>query len=201
MKFVLILLSMLLNPGLGMAADYRLGDRLKPGSPEKFRSSDYVSITWDFLIPKGWDPAAEFRHLNLSRMSDSDPRAIAALEKLRRVYDEAPLEKSHDGKKIKIAGFAIPLERHRDEVTEFLLVPYFGACVHTPPPPANQTIHVIVNKNSKAAGTSEPVMLTGKRGLNTMDAVWVSGKIELHRAESGLGVAGYRLFADRVRPY
>lgn len=185
--FPLALSVMLLAGSHVTAADYRLGDRLKPNPPGLARSVDYSEITWDALVPKGWDPAAEFRGINLSRMKDSDPRAIEALEKLRRVYDEAPVESSLNGKRIRLAGFAVPLERVGDEVSEFLLVPYFGACIHSPPPPANQTIHVFVKNRQK--------------GMNTMDTVWVSGKIEVHRAESGLGMAGYRLQAEAIRPY
>ena len=45
-----------------------------------------------------------------------------------------------DNTKIKIPGFVVPLEmKEGTTVTEFLLVPFFGACLHQPPPPPNQT--------------------------------------------------------------
>ncbi|NOH80983.1 DUF3299 domain-containing protein [Vibrio sp. RE86] len=47
-----------------------------------------------------------------------------------------------NGSKVKIPGFVIPLEGDENMVTEFLLVPYFGACIHVPPPPPNQIIYV-----------------------------------------------------------
>lgn len=169
------------------AADYKTGERLQPNKSMTTPLSGYTEITWDALTPKGWDPAASFREMNLSRLKDSDPRAIAALNKLRKVWDEAPLEPSLNGKRIRLAGFAVPLERVGDDVSEFLLVPYFGACIHSPPPPANQTIHVFVKGKPRA--------------MNTMDTVWVAGTLELHRGESGLGVAGYRLQAESIRPY
>lgn len=183
---ILFLFFALLAPLAG-AADYTLGERLQPNKSMTTPLSGYTEITWEALTPKGWDPAASFREMNLSRLKDSDPRAIAALSKLRKLWDEAPLEPSMNGKRIRLAGFAVPLERVGDDVSEFLLVPYFGACIHSPPPPANQTIHVFVK---------------GKpRPMNTMDTVWVGGTLEVHRAESGLGVAGYRLQADSIRPY
>ena len=51
------------------------------------------------------------------------------------------------GKSIKIPGFAVPLEGDDgfEYIEEFLLVPYFGACIHVPPPPPNQVIHVILD--------------------------------------------------------
>jgi len=47
-----------------------------------------------------------------------------------------------NGSQVKIPGFVIPLEGDADKITEFLLVPYFGACIHVPPPPPNQIIYV-----------------------------------------------------------
>ena len=47
-------------------------------------------------------------------------------------------------KDVRIPGFIVPLEYKESEiVTRFLLVPYFGACIHEPPPPPNQTIYVV----------------------------------------------------------
>ncbi|MDF2153196.1 DUF3299 domain-containing protein [Vibrio sp. CAU 1672] len=47
-----------------------------------------------------------------------------------------------NGSEVKIPGFVIPLEGDANMITEFLLVPYFGACIHVPPPPPNQIIYV-----------------------------------------------------------
>ena len=41
----------------------------------------------------------------------------------------------------------MPLDGEREKTREFLLVPYFGACIHAPAPPANQVIHVVVSKD------------------------------------------------------
>jgi hypothetical protein len=70
---------------------------------------------------------------------------------------------------------------------EFLLVPYLGACIHTPPPPANQIIHVKPLQPSK--------------GLHMMDAVWVSGRLKTPRSDTSMGISGYSMDAVRVEPY
>lgn len=165
--------------------DYRVRERLKPIT--KPTRSAYREIQWDDLMSKDWDPMAEFKTLKLGRLRDNDPRAQEALEKLRTAWDAAPVETALDGKAIRLAGFVIPLERKGDLVSELLLVPYFGACIHTPPPPANQAIHVVLGKP-----------LTG---LRMMDAFWVSGTLKVVRGESGMGVYGYRLKADGLEPY
>ena len=84
-----------------------------------------------------------------------------------------------------IAGFVVPLEGQRGEVSEFLLVPYFGACIHTPPP--NQIIHV---------NPAQPL-----KSELAADAGWVSGVIETLRSDTGMGSAGYRMRAESIVPY
>lgn len=178
-----LLLLTLLNSAV--AADYQVGERLMPR--KSIPASTYKEITWEELVPKGWDPMASFKGLNLGRLKDSDPRAIEALEKMKAAWAEAPVEASFDGKKVKLPGFVIPLERKGDAVLELLLVPYFGACIHTPPPPANQIIHVVLKK---------PV-----EGIKMMDTFWISGTLNLQRGDSSLGIYGYRMTADRLDPY
>lgn len=150
-------------------------------------AENYKEIGWEALVPKGWDPAKDLKALKLGDLKDSDPRAMEALEKMKALWDQAPTEPDLEGMKIRLPGFVIPLERKGEKVTEFLLVPYFGACIHTPPPPANQIIHAV---SSKA--------LTK---MKTMDAYWVSGTLSLKRAETPWGSSGYRLTVDKATPY
>jgi hypothetical protein len=65
-------------------------------------------------------------------------------------------------------------------------VPYFGACIHTPPPPANQIVHVLPKAGMK---------------LKSMDVVWVDGTLKAQRGDSYMGVSGYRMDAEAVTPY
>jgi len=150
-------------------------------------ADDYKEITWEALVPKGWDPSKDFKALNLSTLKDGDPKAMDALQKMRDLWDKAPTEPSLAGARVRLPGFAIPLEQKGDKVTEFLLVPYFGACIHTPPPPANQIIHAV---SSKAVSK-----------LSTMDPIWVSGTMSLQASQTPFGGAGYRLTVDKVTPY
>jgi hypothetical protein len=168
-----------------LAEDYRVGERLTPRKATP--ALNYREIQWDDLIPKDWDPMAAFKGLNMSRLKDSDPKAIEALEKMKAAWAEAPVEPSLDGKRVKLAGFVVPLERKGDAVLELLLVPYFGACIHTPPPPANQIVHVVLKKPEE--------------GLKTMGAFWVSGTLSLQRGDSSMGIYGYRMTGERLDAY
>ena len=90
------------------------------------------------------------------------------LRKLNYKTGEMPVSlRQLIGKSVKIPGFAVPLEGDDgfEYINEFLLVPYFGACIHVPPPPPNQVIHVILDK---------PVYFE-----KLMYAVWVSGIVEI----------------------
>jgi uncharacterized protein len=153
--------------------------RAAPGAPR--------TITWDVLVPPGWDPFKEFKDLNFQAMDDGDPRAIALLRKMREVWDAAPVNPAMVGQNVRIPGFIVPLEDSKDGLKEFLLVPYFGACIHSPPPPANQIVHVLPR--------------TPAKGLRSMDAVWITGTLATVRTDSYMGAASYRIEAVNVAPY
>lgn len=151
-------------------------------------SADPVpELRWEALLPKGWNPAGEFKGIDFSKLADADPRAADALETLRRVWDNAPTEPSLDGKRVRIAGFALPLDPRGNKVTEFLIVPYFGACIHAPPPPANQIIHAV---------SARPL-----DGVRTMVPLWAYGTLQVKRRETSWGVSGYRLMIEKIMPY
>ena len=147
----------------------------------------FRNITWDDLTPKDWDPLKEFKDMNMSTLSDSDPRANAMLKRIREVWDNAPTNNAVEGAAVRIPGYLVPLEDSKAGMKEFLLVPYFGACIHSPPPPANQIIHVLPKAPAK--------------GLRSMDAVWVSGTLKAARSDTTMGVSGYRMDALVVEPY
>lgn len=148
----------------------------------------YRTVSWDDLVPPDWDPASSFDDIaDLADLPDTDPRVQALYDRMRKVWDEAPTVASLNQSAVRIPGYVVPLEEGPQGVREFLLVPYFGACIHTPPPPANQIIHVF--SNPPAAG------------LRTMDTIWVSGQMVTERGDSDMGASGYRLYADMIDPY
>ncbi len=168
-----------------LQAMFALGSSAIPGLAA---ASPFSEINWEELVPPDWDPMKSFQDLQkLAALPDSDPRIQALYDRMRKIWDEAPTIPSMKGRKVKIPGFVVPLESGKKGLREFLLVPYFGACIHTPPPPANQIILV----------RSHPPV----RGVQTMSAVWVSGTLGLVRGESEWGVSGYSLQAAKVEKY
>ena len=165
---------------------YRIGETLKPGKTDK-ANGNYEETYWESLRPNGWEPNNLLEGLNLNELSDNDPRAKEAMTKIREMWDNAPVNTDLNNRRIRIPGFVVPLDGQRDQVREFLLVPYFGACIHVPPPPANQIVHVVVAKTAK--------------NVKLMAAVWVSGTIHTVRSDTRMGSSGYEMNADLVEPY
>jgi len=143
--------------------------------------SAYADLHWPTLIPKGWDPMQRYRNLPFGALDDSDPKARALLQQMRETWDNAPINTDLDGARVRILGYVVPLEANKGELREFLLVPYAGACIHTPPPPANQIIHV--------------ALASAIKDVRTMDTVRVSGTLRTARRDSPMGVSGYTLQA------
>ena len=67
-----------------------------------------------------------------------------------------------DGKLVRLPGYALPLEFHERGVTEFLLVPYVGACIHVPPPPPNQIVLAQLQSAFEVEDLYDPVWITGR---------------------------------------
>jgi uncharacterized protein len=151
------------------------------------KAGAFKELQWDELVPKGWDPFEKFKGANMAGLIDGTPRAAKAMRELRETLDQAPTVPELNGTAVKVAGYLVPLDEVKGDIQSFLLVPYFGACIHTPPPPANQIIHVVAAKPIK--------------GFRSMDAVWVSGKLGTQRQDSAMGTSGYRLDATVVEPY
>lgn len=172
--------------GLLAACSLPLAAQPKPSA----NSAGYTEIRWDDLVPKGWDPTKAFKDqgvTNMAALNDGDPKAAALMAQLREAWDNAPTEPQLDGTRVKLPGYLVPLEEVAAGHTEFLLVPYFGACIHTPPPPANQIVLVVP---AKPAG-----------GFRSMDTVWVSGTLKTTRNNSPMGTSGYRLASALVERY
>jgi hypothetical protein len=93
-----------------------------------------------------------------------------------------------DGKRAKVPGFMVPLEDEDEYAVEFLLVPYVGACIHTPPPPPNQIVMVKMEGGKKTK-------------ISFWDPVWVHGKLEIQNVRSPYGDVSFKLSSNLIEPY
>ncbi len=96
--------------------------------------------------------------------------------------------KSLDGAVVRLPGFIVPLNARQDGVVnEFLLVPYFGSCIHVPPPPPNQLVYVRMARRTTLQ--------------SIYDAYWITGKLHLLTTTTRLGSAAYELSAEKIELY
>ena len=100
-----------------------------------------------------------------------------------------------NGQLVRLPGYALPLELSGTLVTEFLLVPWVGACIHTPPPPPNQIVYVKSDQGIEIPNQFSPVWVSGEMTVKaaTKDLFLVDGS-------AGIDV-GYSLQAVQVKPY
>lgn len=146
-------------------------------------------LSWDDLIPPEVREVMEMAPLvyDLADMADglSDEDFDGPLVQIER---SAPVVAKLDGREVKLPGYIVPLGFTAEgEVNEFLLVPYFGACIHVPPPPSNQTVYVKSKKSIKLEELYEPF--------------WVTGAMQVEQVESELANAGYKIVASVIEPY
>lgn len=118
----------------------------------------------------------------------------AEITELRRQQGTAVVTEL-DGKQIRMPGFALPLEYSDKKITEFLLVPWVGACIHTPPPPPNQIVYVKVDKGFKTNGMFEPIWVSGELVVKPL-----TKNLYLKDGSADIGV-GYTLIANSISPY
>lgn len=167
--------------GEPVAPERKAAPKLKPPPP------GVRDLAWDDMVPKDWNPRAAIDKLGLDRLDDGDPRATQLLDELRAEWDRAPVVNALDGVKVRVPGFIVMLDGDARGVSEFLLVPYFGACIHVPPPPSNQIVHV-------RPATRVPEKLASY-------PVWVTGTMRTVQSTTNMASAGYRIEAAQVEEY
>ncbi len=112
-----------------------------------------------------------------------DWRTLAALD--LQTGKAPPALQALDGKAVVIAAFIVPLEDDMQQADEFLLVPYFGACVHTPPPPPNQMVYVKMRgRKTVKIGWWDPVHFVGILHLKQVESPYGASYFEMEGLES-----------------
>lgn len=205
-----LLLSALTACGQGTPtkAETRTAETSVSSSEKMSAESSATLLVWEDLMPEGEDARlaelySEFYEEMEAKMRQQMTLADAAQEEGTAVTDiitegsaQDTMEQigtfnvveSLNGEKIRIPGYVVPLDFSANfEYTEFLLVPYFGACLHTPPPPPNQIVFVKSNTPVKVASINDPV--------------WLEGIMATGKFTSDLGNSAYELNLSKLEPY
>ncbi|WP_378006788.1 DUF3299 domain-containing protein [Aeromonas jandaei] len=137
-------------------------------------ADDYKTIDWDVLIPQG-EKIQPPPPINHDGNFSSVPQPVGGVNKKLNEQN------------VRLPGFVVPLEGDAKKITAFLLVPYFGACIHVPPPPTNQVVYVSYPKGA-------PVD-------DLWDAIWVKGKMRTVSSSHEMATASYAMDAVEVSVY
>lgn len=130
-------------------------------------------LYWEDLLPDGFVvPSSPVFHEGQSLAQDEP---------------DAPVVEALNNQEVKIPGFVVPLEGDDETLTEFLLVPYFGACIHVPPPPSNQIVYVKFEE--------------GVPVDSLYDAVWIHGTLSTQGWSGDIASVGYSMKGIGVSTY
>ena len=146
--------------------------------PAIVRAEEFIDLEWTDLLPAG--QAAHSPQANNIIQHNQDS-LLAQQPKSKGVRTD------WNGQVVRLPGFIVPIEYSGDSVTAFILVPFLGACVHVPPPPANQLVFVTTPKPYKSAGLHAPVNVIGMFGTASQS--------------TQLADISYALSADTIEPY
>lgn len=190
MKIKQILMIATLVAGVGIAA--LTLSSMSSLSADEEGSSEPIVLNWDDLIPADFvqpeNPLNDMTQEEIDKLMDGSEESNAELARLEAAFSYAPVVPELDGRRVKLPAYVTPLDFDNQMLLkEFLLVPYMGACIHTPPPPANQ---VVFAKSEEMVELSSPYQ-----------AVWAIGTLKADTIQSGLAEAGYQLEVETVLPY
>jgi len=170
----------------GQTLDQWTQNRAASGSDVEARppSEGFSSIAWADLIPEGQSSQDLYERFEerLLEVEFGSEEATELYQEMEAAFDTEAVNEDLDGQQIWLAGFVAPLSFDNERVNEFLLVPNFGACIHVPPPPPNQTILVNLDVDTEGLTIDE-----------AWGAVWVEGTLTLVSAETELAPASYTI--------
>lgn len=172
-------------------------------SPAEPVDTAYREVKWEDLIPKEdldalLDPPDYLDTIAEGSVGDEIPGELASAgettgeeteeSRYQQALTSTRIKPEYDRQRIRIPGFVVPLEFDEEQtITSFFLVPYFGACLHLPPPPPNQVIHASFPEGMQVEALYDPF--------------YVEGELRTLRKDSELGTAAYSMRVEGVYPY
>jgi len=178
------------NPFVGMGADQLVDLGYIARVRELQASGDYTED--DEIVQEADDLARQLTEQGVD-VEDllARGRAIAVQQQELR----GTVVETLDGQHVRMPGYVLPLEFDGEKVTEFLLVPFVGACIHVPPPPPNQIVHVFHPQGFENQGLFTPVWVEGTIATEASNA-------ELFLVDGNSQVStGYTMQAMGVEEY
>ena len=156
-------------------------------APVAVTAAAHAVSAWTQLLPKDDMPMRRSMPLQRARRGslydDGDPSANSSFAAEMGVsIDHSSARRAEqfgsfktvaelDGRSASLPGYVVPLEfDDRGDMTELLFVPFFGACIHVPPPPPNQVVYVHLPAPAHAPELWDAFELRGTLRTRTVDA-------------------------------
>lgn len=126
------------------------------------------------------------------QMSTGITQALNAAETRDSAYEQAlvsiKVRPEFNNKAVRIPGFIVPLTFEKEQLaTSFFIVPFFGACIHVPPPPPNQIIYASYPKGIKIKAL--------------YDAYWIEGVLKTTLTENSVATSAYSIEIKNIKIY
>lgn len=145
-------------------------------------------LGWEELMPEGEEERLAELYQQQMAMLYGGGIAEGSAADVAKQFGTFNTVPELDGVKVRIPGYTVPFEYGANaKIREFLLVPYFGACLHAPPPPPNQTLFITTDE----AITIQDLAM----------AVWIEGTLKTQRQDTELAGAAYTIEMDLIEPY
>ena len=147
-------------------------------TPQLALAEGYIDLDWKDLVPKGETIIPPM----LQGLIDHEQAPLR-----NQQPQSSGVRTDLNGQIVRLPGFIVPIDYSGTGVIAFILVPFVGACVHVPPPPANQLVFVTTQEPYESSGMFEPVNVVGMFGVSSMS--------------TQLADIAYALSADRIEPF
>lgn len=146
--------------------------------PGRASADEFIDLEWTDLVPEGQPAIPPV----IQGLINHDGPSLANQQPPSR-----GVRTEWNGKTVRLPGFIVPIDYSGTGVTAFILVPFVGACVHVPPPPANQLVFVTTHKPYETSGMFEAVNVIGMFGTAS--------------TSTQLADIAYALSADHIEPF
>lgn len=179
------------TPDIAPAQNLETSNRLAAAGAmsNELASRGVREIGWEELMPEGEEERiAEMYQEQMAALYSSAPIAEGSAGDMMVQIGTYNTVDELNEVRVRIPGYTVPFEYGSDaEIGEFLLVPYYGACIHSPPPPPNQTIYV---------STETPIKLR-----DLAQAVWIEGTMQTETQVTDLANAAYTIKLENISVY
>lgn len=149
-------------------------------TPSIARAEEYIDLDWSDLLPENETAVPTF----LRGMIDHQQAPLNSEQPT-----SSGVRTDWNSQIVRLPGFIVPIDYSGASVTAFILVPYAGACVHVPPPPANQLVFVTTQTPYESKGLYEPVNVIGMFGVSSL---------RTHLADIGYAISAEKIEAFRT---